>query len=377
MEKELSKKSQVDHKFGVVDNSTECELEEKPENIDGFYPPIDSYEGKTILAPMVRVGTLPFRLLALDEGADIVYSEELIAYKLRQTKRVKNKISNTIDFVEQKDDLSTRAIFRTCKSDHPNVVQIGAADSIVALKAAEIVSRDVNGIDLNMGCPKYFSVQGGMGSALLTKPQTVKEILSTLKRNLNNSITCKIRLLDTISETLDLLKLIEFTGVSAIAIHARYPRERPQHPAHWDQLTELARAKLSVPLILNGDVLHREDISKANEKTSIPSVMIARGAIMNPSIFRPLQAPVDDMIVKYLKKAIDLSNHVVNTKYVLMQIMAYQESRHLNNQLVQRATDYETICSGWGMETFYSQAMSLRSKAYSNQQFKKARLILD
>jgi tRNA-dihydrouridine synthase 2 len=206
------------------------------------------YSNKIILAPMVRVNSLPFRLLALEYGANIVYSEELIALKLRKTQRIKHNIKKTIDFVDENGNI----IYSTCKKDHPNVLQIGASDSIVALEAAEIISRDVDAIDLNMGCPKHFSISGGMGAALLKKPEIVKDILSTLKRNLNNPITCKIRLLDNISSTIELLKIIEQTGVSAIAIHTRYVHERPRDAAHWNFMTTILQSGINVPLIFNG-----------------------------------------------------------------------------------------------------------------------------
>ena len=60
----------------------------------------------------------------------------------------------------------------------------GTASAVEALKAAQVVAADVRAIDVNMGCPVKFSVQGGMGSALLTQPELVKDILSTLVRNL-------------------------------------------------------------------------------------------------------------------------------------------------------------------------------------------------
>jgi tRNA-dihydrouridine synthase 2 len=96
------------------------------------------YKDKLILAPMVRVGVLPFRLMCLENGADIVYSEELIAFKLKKTIRVVNKVDKTIDFLE-KGSPSSKAVFRTCEQDRPVVLQLGASDSVNALEAASIV----------------------------------------------------------------------------------------------------------------------------------------------------------------------------------------------------------------------------------------------
>ena len=73
------------------------------------------------------------------------------------------------------------------------------AIAVTALRCAEMVAGDVAAVDVNMGCPKLFSTHGGMGSQLLKKPETVRDILTTLRRNLpaDLPVTCKIRLLGT------------------------------------------------------------------------------------------------------------------------------------------------------------------------------------
>lgn len=132
-----------------------CQHEVKP-RLDRL-----SYSGKTILAPMVRVGTLPMRLLALEFGADIVYSEELIDWKLlRSFRRVNGEcvssfflqnleyfplfylnlfsdVLGTVDFVDETDGT---IVFRTCARERNNVVlQIGTSDPERALKVGKIV----------------------------------------------------------------------------------------------------------------------------------------------------------------------------------------------------------------------------------------------
>jgi tRNA-dihydrouridine synthase 2 len=81
--------------------------------------------------------------------------------------------------------------------------------------------NDVAGIDINMGCPKKFSVEGGMGAALLTRPDKVLQIVSALVKSLSIPVTCKIRILPTIEETVALAKVIEAAGAAALAIHGR------------------------------------------------------------------------------------------------------------------------------------------------------------
>uniref|UniRef100_A0A1D1YGQ4 tRNA-dihydrouridine(20) synthase [NAD(P)+]-like n=1 Tax=Anthurium amnicola TaxID=1678845 RepID=A0A1D1YGQ4_9ARAE len=118
------------------------------------------YENKHILAPMVRVGTLPLRLLAAQYGADITYGEEIIDHKMVKCERRLNKSLGTTDFVEKG---TYNVVFRTCPEEKNRVVfQMGTANAARALTAAQLVCRDVAAIDINMGCPKSFSLSGGM-----------------------------------------------------------------------------------------------------------------------------------------------------------------------------------------------------------------------
>lgn len=112
-----------------------------------------NYRNKVVLAPMVRIGTLPSRLLAIKYGADLVYTEELIDHKMLECKRVENKLLNTIDFVM--DD--GKVVLRTCEQEKDKVVfQMGTSDPARALRTAQLVQHDVAGIDVNMGCPKVL-----------------------------------------------------------------------------------------------------------------------------------------------------------------------------------------------------------------------------
>eukprot|EP01112_Ceratiomyxa_fruticulosa_P014645 TRINITY_DN4211_c1_g1_i1.p1 TRINITY_DN4211_c1_g1~~TRINITY_DN4211_c1_g1_i1.p1 ORF type:complete len:432 (-),score=69.03 TRINITY_DN4211_c1_g1_i1:52-1347(-) len=323
--------------------------------------PLD-YSDKMILAPMVRVGTLPMRILTKQCGADITYSEEIIAKKLQNCKRIVNQKLNTFDYVEMKPNPNAEGnvVYRTCMIDRPNIVQLGVAEASTALEAAKVVFNDVDGIDINCGCPKHFSIQGGMGAALLSTPEKIKDIVSTLLRNLpTKNITCKVRLLDTVEKTVDLLKAVSQTGVPAIAIHSRYIHERPTDPSHWDLLKAVVEgANLDIPLIANGDIFRFEDIQKVKSQTGVSSVMIARGAIINPSIFsgpNP-RSITKEIIPEYLRLATITENHHLNTKYVVQQIM---KENGLNKgpgsffDRLNRSKTTREICQIWSLESNY------------------------
>lgn len=131
------------------------------------------------------------------------------------------------------------------------VLQIGTCDATRALTVAKMVEQDIAGIDLNMGCPKMFSLVGKMGAALLQEPQTAANILKTLVDNLRIPVTCKIRVLSDLDKTLELCELLQSTGISAIAVHGRTVNERPQHANRNDVLKKIS-STLTIPVIANG-----------------------------------------------------------------------------------------------------------------------------
>ncbi|KAK9285088.1 hypothetical protein L1049_024273 [Liquidambar formosana] len=222
------------------------------------------YEKKLVLAPMVRVGTLPFRLLAAQYGADITYGEEIVDHKLIKCERRLNEYIGSTDFVEKG---TGSVVFRTCHQERNRVVfQMGTSDAVRALTAAQIVCKDVAAVDINMGCPKSFSISGGMGAALLTKPELIHDILTTLKRNLDTPVTCKIRLLKSSQDTVELARRIEKTGVSALAVHGRKVEDRPRDPAKWSEIADIVSA-LSIPVIANGDVFEYDDFERIKAAT--------------------------------------------------------------------------------------------------------------
>ncbi|KAK1684382.1 hypothetical protein QYE76_045230 [Lolium multiflorum] len=279
------------------------------------------YRNKLVLAPMVRAGALPLRLLAAEYGADITYGEEIIDHKFVHCQRVTNESLGTTDFVEKG---TGSVVFRTCPQERDRVVfQMGTSDAVRALKAAEIVCNDVAAIDINMGCPKAFSISGGMGAALLTKPELIHDILTTLRRNLNTPVTCKIRLLSKREDTVELARRIEKTGVPALAVHGRTIKDRPKDPAKWDEIADVVSA-LSIPVIANGDVFEYEDFKRIKDATGATSVMAARGALWNASVFSAKgKIPWEDYKREYVRKTILWDNDVKSTKTTLREIITH------------------------------------------------------
>ena len=292
-----------------------------------------------ILAPMVRAGTLPLRLLSLAYGADCVYGEEIIDRKVLRTVRVTNDVLGTIDFVDAQEVVSKKpkakrkrathlkgscfssqdraVVYRTCTAEKGrNVFQMGTANAVLAVQAASILHKDIAALDINMGCPKPFSVKGGMGAALLRTPELAADILSALRRNhAHLPVSTKIRLLSPFGEDVHAggdvgsaqvqrvvgveseqrmtQRTIEFAlrmaraGAQAIAVHGRTNGERPSHPPHMHLLRHIRDAlrPMNVPMLANGDIFMPEDFVRIKSITGCDGLMVARAAMWNPSIF--------------------------------------------------------------------------------------------
>lgn len=103
-----------------------------------------------------------------------------------------------------------------------------------------------------MGCPKQFSVQGGMGVALMQESEKATSILKTLVDNLKIPVSCKIRIFPTKEETLDIAKKLASSGIHTIAIHGRTKDERPQHFVHADVIKYVAE-RINIPVIAKYD----------------------------------------------------------------------------------------------------------------------------
>ncbi|XP_075075467.1 uncharacterized protein LOC107798641 isoform X1 [Nicotiana tabacum] len=317
------------------------------------------YRNKLVLAPMVRVGTLPFRLLAAQYGADITYGEEIIDHKIIKCERRVNDVLGTTDIVEKGTD---NVVFRTCPVERNRVVfQMGTSDAMRALKAAEIVCKDVAAVDINMGCPKSFSISGGMGAALLSKPELIHDILTTLRRNLDVPVTCKIRLLKSPQDTVELARRIERTGVSALAVHGRKVQDRPRDPAKWSEIADVAAA-LSIPVIANGDVFEYEDFQRIRDATGASSVMVARGAIWNASIFSSEgKIPREDVKREYVRKSILWDNDIKSTKHTLKEmIMQYSSLGLPEGQAVIKSDTLADLAQLYGEEKYYEYVTESR-----------------
>ena len=311
-------------------------------------------DASCVLAPMVRLGTLPLRLLSLERGAALVYSEEIVDGKLAKSKRTADTRLGTTDW-----RVGSGIILRTCKEEHGKlVVQLGTADVATALGAIKALEFDptdprrdgIIGIDINMGCPKRSAAAGGSGGALFADSERAEAIVRAIRNVVPAQIrlSCKVRLHHTGPEetTRRCLRLVD-AGATAIAVHARYATERSCDLARWQELGVVAAAlrQRGVDVLLNGDVL--DSIAASALRLAAPgcTIMIGRGALHAVNgAFAPqasdglaaeggssmamhtdeedgLDEATLQLCVRYAKLAIRLENPPLNTAFVLQWML--------------------------------------------------------
>lgn len=301
------------------------------------------YRGKVVLAPMVRSGECPSRLLALKYGADLVWGPETIDKALIGTTRRTNPTTNTIDFTRISSNGSRNPSLHQNQREsiiyrlHPeregkqHIYQIGTSNPETAVQAATLIAGDVAGIDVNAGCPKPFSTSGGMGAALLKTPELLCSILVALVREVGTpfeiGISVKIRLLETPEQTEALVRSLCATGITGLTVHCRTTPMRPRERAIRQQLKMVVGVchEAGVACLMNGDVTSRDEAAALAAEYGADGAMIATAAETNPSCFRSAVdgglALWETVVKEYIKTAIDVENRWGNTKYLLGQMI--------------------------------------------------------
>lgn len=228
--------------------------------------------GNLLLAPMADVTNLAFRLLCRSYGAGLTYTEMISADALINE--------------NQKSLLKGLAV----REDRPFGVQLVGSSPEKLLKAAFVAEDEFRPelIDLNLGCPSKRITGAGCGSALLQAPELVYEIMSSLTENLSTPVTAKLRILQKREKTLEIARLIEKAGASALTVHGRTAEQ------NYSGRSDLAAIKavkneLSIPVIANGDIRDEESAEKALRLTGCDGIMIGRAAVGNPFIFKRIR----------------------------------------------------------------------------------------
>ena len=219
------------------------------------------------LAPLAGITDAPTRRICREMGAALVYSE-MVSGKGLYYKQEKTKNLLHIDPAEK-----------------PVAFQVfGSEPEILAFTARELDGYENAILDINMGCPVPKIVKNGEGSALLKRLDLVYDLISAMTANTKKPVTAKIRI-GFDASSVNAVETAKAGGAAAVAVHGRTREQYYSGKADWSQIAAVKQA-VSIPVIGNGDVTDGQSAMAIMEQTGCDFVMIGRGALGNPWIFR-------------------------------------------------------------------------------------------
>lgn len=234
--------------------------------------------GRAALAPMAGVTDAATRRLCAEFGAAYTVTEMVSA------KAIQYNYEKTAQLAD------------TSRDEHPVFLQLFGSDPFdfgLAARKAEAFGPD--GIDVNMGCPVPKVAGNGAGSALMKDPQKCAAIVAAIKRNTRLPVTVKIRAGwdGGHKNAVEVALACQEAGAAAITVHGRTRDQMYMGHADWDVIAQVKQA-VEVPVIGNGDVVDGPSAARLLAETGCDMVMVGRGALGNPWVFRQINAYLTD-----------------------------------------------------------------------------------
>jgi nifR3 family TIM-barrel protein len=231
-----------------------------------------TFQHNVVLAPLAGITNLPFRLICRKAGASLAYTEMISVNGL------------------VREGVKTLALLKSSPLDRPLGIQLFGDRPDDLAEAARMVEGHGDLLDINMGCPVRKVVGTGAGSALLQEPLKIAAIVRAVRAATTLPLTIKIRsgwhCGDNVFQEVG--RIAESEGCDAVTLHPRSRSLMFSGQADWIQLKELKEA-LSIPVLGSGDLFTPEDCLRMLRETDCDGIMIARGALGTPWIFRQVR----------------------------------------------------------------------------------------
>ncbi len=252
------------------------------------------FENNVFLAPMAGIADRAFRELCINYGAGYTVSEMVSSKGLTM------------------GDKKSGELLTLGEIENPAGVQIfGDNPEIMAQAAKMCIKYHPNIIDINMGCPAPKIAMNGGGASLMKNPLLAGEIIKAVGKAVDIPVTVKIRKGwdDENITAVELAKIAEKNGAAAITVHGRTRMQMYSGKVDYNIIAKVKKA-VDIPVIANGDIVDEQSAAIMFEKTNCDAIMIGRGALGNPWIFRRINA--------YLNECRVLPDVSINEKMVVM-----------------------------------------------------------
>lgn len=244
----------------------------EPVDRDSFMLGDVEIDPPVVLSPMAAVTNPPYRMVCREMGAGLVVTEMIDAQGLARGSR------RSFEMLD----------IRPC--EHPVSVQLyGKTPEEMAEGARIVEEAGADAVDVNMGCPMRKVVSSGHGAALLQQPEKVRRIFDAMSSAVDIPVTGKIRAGWEDSNAISVGRAMSDGGAAAVTIHGRTRGEKYEGHVDLAVIRELADA-VEMPVIGNGDVRDWVSARRMFSVTGCAGVMVARGALGNPWVFREIAA---------------------------------------------------------------------------------------
>lgn len=245
------------------------------------------YNNKFFLAPMAGVTDLAFRTLCKEYGADLVVSEMISSRGLHYK------------------DKKTIELLKSNSIEAPLIVQLFGNEPDIMAEAAKILEDGgVKYLDINMGCPAPKIVKNGDGCSLMRDEHLAGKITETVVNAVSIPVSVKFRAgwdADSVN-AVSFAKVMECSGADCVTVHGRTKEQFYSGTADYDVIKQVRNA-VKIPVIANGDVVDSISAKKILEKTGCSSLMIGRGALGNPFVFKEIKASFCDNTIVSISSA--------------------------------------------------------------------------